>query len=365
MKSKLALLLTLTLLPLVRAEEARFFRVVGPVASIITAFSANGYVTWTNEPTNATFTVQTAVSLAGPSNWVDYIQVPATEPATTERLYDPNPPAGMVLIPAGLFTMGNSIGDGDIIDASPTNVTVSAFYMDANLVSYDQWQSAYNWATNHGYGFVHAGLGKAANHPVVMVNWYDVVKWSNARSQQAGLAPVYYTDGGLTQVYTNGETDAVYVNWAAQGYRLLTEAEWEKAARGGLSEQRFPWGNTISGSQANYYGDTSYIYDLGPNDYNPAFTNGGFPYTSPVGSFAANGYGLYDMAGNVDEWCGDWYGEPYAGGSDPRGPASGSVRVQRGGGWFRDAYFPRCTCRVANYPDSAKAGFGFRCVRGL
>ena len=72
-----------------------------------------------------------------------------------------------------------------------------------NLVSYSQWQSVYYWATNHGYGFDNAGSGKAANHPVQTVDWYDVVKWSNARSQQAGLTPVYYTDAGLTQVYTN------------------------------------------------------------------------------------------------------------------------------------------------------------------
>ena len=87
------------------------------------------------------------------------------------------------------------------------------------------------------------------------VNWYDCVKWCNARSQQEGLTPVYYTDAGLTQVYTNGETTTVYANWTANGYRLPTEAEWEKAARGGLSGQRFPWGNTITESQANYYGD--------------------------------------------------------------------------------------------------------------
>ena len=106
-------------------------------------------------------------------------------------------PAGMALIPAGVFTMGNSIGDSDITDAATVTANVSAFYMDVNLVSYSQWQTVYNWATNHGYGFVHAGLGKAANHPVQTVDWYDAVKWSNARSQQAGLTPVYYTDAGV------------------------------------------------------------------------------------------------------------------------------------------------------------------------
>src|ERR1019366_942870 len=157
--------------------------------------------------------------------------------------------------PAGVFTMGDNL-DGDS-DAIPTNVYVSGFYLDVNLVSYGQWQGVFNWAINNGYGFDYAGTGKAQNYPVQTVNWYDVVKWSNARSQQAGLTPVYYTDAGLTQVYTNGETDSVYVNWTNSGYRLPTEAEWEKSARGGLSGQRFPWGNTISGSLANYQGDTN------------------------------------------------------------------------------------------------------------
>ena len=327
---------------------------------------------WPTTFTN--YVLQSTTNLASP-NWglvTDAVPVTVKNavtitvsnalPARFFRLYNTNPPAGLALIPAGAFTMGDNL-DGET-DAVPISVTVSGFYMDTNLVSYSQWQPVYNWAASHGYGFDNAGAGKAANHPVQTADWFDTVKWCNARSQQAGLTPVYYTDAGLTQVYTNGDL-APYVNWAANGYRLPTEAEWEKAARGGLSGQRFPWGNTISESQANYYGYTGYSYDLGPNGYNATYATGGFPYTSPVGSFAPNGYGLYDMAGNVWEWCWDWYGTPYAGGSDPRGPASGSLRVLRGGNWNSSANYTRCASRYGYNPNNASSSVGFRCVRGL
>jgi sulfatase modifying factor 1 len=335
-------------------------------------------LTW---PTNATgFTLQSTTNLVSPAVWTTVVPGPVavngnntvTNPISgTRQFYRLSPPAipaGMALIPAGAFTMGNSIGDSDITDANPISVTVSAFYMDVNLVSTNQWAGVYAYATSHGYGFDHAGSGKAANQPVQTVDWYDVVKWSNARSQQAGLTPVYYTNPGLTQVYTNGQVTP-YVNWAAKGYRLPTEAEWEKAARGGLSGQRFPWGNTISESQANYYGYPSgYSYDSGPNGYNaignyPATS----PGTSPVGSFAANGYGLYDMAGNVWEWCWDWYGTPYGQPTttNPTGPAIGISRVLRGGYWGTYAEIARCAYRAYSGPSGGDFHIGFRCVRGL
>jgi formylglycine-generating enzyme required for sulfatase activity len=271
--------------------------------------------------------------------------------------------------------MGDTL-DGES-DAIPTNVYVSAFYVDTNLVSYSQWQMVYDWATNHGYSFDNAGSGKAATHPVQTVNWYDAVKWSNARSQQVGLSPVYYTDAGLTEVYSSGDASAVYANWTASGYRLPTEAEWEKAARGGLIGQRFPWGDTISESQANYWGDmTGYSYDAGPNGFNAAFDTGGYPYTSPVGSFAPNGYKLYDMAGNVEEWCWDRYGSQYGQPTpiNPTGPPAGDWRVLRGGNWYYVAYIARCAFRDLDIPsfhggeefsESWQVGFGFRCVRGF
>ena len=275
-----------------------------------------------------------------------------------------SPPSGMVLIPGGAFTMGNTIGDADITDAVPVSANISPFYMDVNLVTWTQWQGVYAYATTHGYTFVNPGAGKGASHPVHTVDWYDVVKWCNARSEQAGKVPVYYTNVGLTAVYRGGEVTP-YVNWSAKGYRLPTEAEWEKAARGGLEGQRFPWGNIISQTNANYSGNTAaYSYDLGPNGSNPIGSIGGtWPATSPVGSFAPNGYGLYDMTGNVWQWCWDWYGTPYEGGTDPRGVPTGSSPVLRGGGWDNSA--SRCRAAFRGYyagPALRLSDRGFRSV---
>ena len=161
--------------------------------------------------------------------------------------------------------------------------------------------------------------------------------------------PAYYTDGGLSVPYRSGQL-VPYVNWSL-GYRLPTEAEWEKAARGGASGHRFPWADadTIDWSRANYYAYPSiYSYDVNPTSgSDPTFATGDNPYTSPVGYFAPNGYGLYDMAGNVWQLCWDWYRSDYyslSPGTDPRGPTVGVWHVFRGGSCIHTA----SGCRTAS-----------------
>ena len=274
-------------------------------------------------------------------------------------------PEGFALISAGWFQMGDAL---DGYEVPVHSVYVSGFYMGKYEVTKALWDEVRTWGLDHEYTDLRAGGGKAANHPVQTISWYDVVKWCNARSEKEGLTPCYRVAGA---VYRTTENDAVVCNWSASGYRLPSEAEWEKAARGGLSGKRFPWGDTINHTYANYY-NSNYSYESPQNQgYHPTYAVNGSPYTSPVGSFSANGYGLYDMAGNVWEWCWDLY-DVYTDASqvDPRGPATGlygSYRVFRGGCW--DGTAAR-TARAA--PTAAATGpyyayngtLGFRLARG-
>ncbi len=278
---------------------------------------------------------------------------------------------GMVLIQEGPFQMGDSFAEGAAVELPVHTVNVGAFYMDQYPVTKSLWDAVYTYATANGFSFDNTGLGKGPSHTVHTVNWYDCVKWANARSERDGLTPVYYTTAVFKTVYKTG-TDTPHANWAANGYRLPTEAEWEKAARGSVNGRRFPWadGNTISHTRANYYATPSTRdYDVSATSgYHPDWDDGAPLRTSPVGSFAPNGYGLYDMAGNVWEWCWDWYGDTYyaiSPASDPGGPASGSNRVLRGGSWGADASDARVAVRGNSNPGFEDFDFGFRCVRGL
>jgi len=244
----------------------------------------------------------------------------------------------MKRIPGGTNSGTNPLGTGESYAEwypASYSLTVSSFYMDRTEVTKAQWDTVYNWAVSHGYSFDNAGSGKASNHPVHTVNWYDCVKWCNARSQMEGKIPCY-----------NLSTWSCDFN--ANGYRLPTSTEWEYAARGGLHGKRFPWGDTITHSRANYYSSSSYSYDTSSTrGYHPSYDDGGTPYTSPAGSFSSNGYGLYDMSGNVWEWC---------------NTASGSYRDFRGGSWSYFAHYARCGYVLWSPPGHEYYLFGFRAV---
>jgi formylglycine-generating enzyme required for sulfatase activity len=268
----------------------------------------------------------------------------------------------IVYIPAGPFTMGRTSGDTDS-NAPPVNVIVSQFHMGKYKVTKAEWDEVRTWAISNGYTDLGAGAGKASNHPVQTVSWWDVVKWCNAKSQKEGLTPCYTVSGSVMKTGTT----APEMNWTANGYRLPTEAEWEKAARGGVNGKRFPWGtDTISHTNANFNNGGGEAYQSGTTGYHPTYyATGSPPWTSPVGSFAANGYGLHDMAGNVWEWCWDWYGAStyLNNAADPRGAASGADRVLRGGSWYRYADRCRAAYRYDNTPSVTSNTVGFRVAR--
>ena len=286
--------------------------------------------------------------------------------------------ADMVQIPAGTFDMGNPLNsaEGASSELPVHAVTLSTFYIDRYEITKTLWDDVRAWGSTHGYTDLPVGSTKGADHPVNSIDWYSAVKWCNARSEKDGLTPAYYTDNSLTTIYKTGVVNVVsaQVNWNTNGYRLPTEAEWEKAARGGQSGQRYPWSLTISRNEANYFvystnGNTPfYPYDLAPTlGFDPTYNDGVAPYTSPGGSFSPNGYGLFDVIGNVWEWCWDGWDATYYSSSpsvDPKGPTVTTQRIVRGGGWTNsDARDCRLSTRGNNEPNRVENYNGFRSVR--
>ncbi|HPJ36465.1 MAG TPA: formylglycine-generating enzyme family protein [Spirochaetota bacterium] len=252
----------------------------------------------------------------------------------------------LVLINGGTFDMGSPTSEAwRGKDELPHRVTLKSFYMG----KFEVTQKEYSLLTGEN-----PSRFKGNNLPVENITWYDAVRYCNMLSKKRNLKPAYTITG-----------KTVTWNRDADGYRLPTEAEWEYACRAG-TETPFNTAKSISPDEANYYGTYPYMIETYYFQQKKLETRPGIyrEKTVPVGSFAPNRWGLYDMHGNVWEWCWDWYGA-YSSGSQnsPEGPASGTLKVNRGGGWNDFAKHLRSAYRSSTPPDNISFNIGFRVVR--
>jgi formylglycine-generating enzyme required for sulfatase activity len=247
-------------------------------------------------------------------------------------------------------------------------------------VTYDLWYTVYTWAKANGYTFQDAGAEgsngtagaaptTAKYQPVTGISWRDAIVWCNAYSQMTGQTPVYCSDSGFTTPIkdatngaygssintTAGSFDNPYVNWSANGYRLPTEGEYQYAASYQNGTNWTPY-NYASGDTAPY--NTSVTI----GNYCWYYTNSG-NVTHNVGGKTANALGIYDMSGNVWEWCWDWDGNYPSTSTDYRGPASGSNRVIRGGSYDNGANTLQVGSRDDDNPFNEYSSIGFRFAR--
>jgi len=266
------------------------------------------------------------------------IQAVQSQPAHTQPSAPLQSPAsgGFVLINGGTFTMGSPKNEQERNDneGPQHQVTVSSFNMGKYEVTQKEYQEV--MGANPSYF-------KGDNLPVEQVSWFDAIEYCNRRSQKEGLILVYVVNG----------TNVVW-NQNANGYRLPTEAEWEYACRAGTTTP-FNTGKNITTSQANYNGNYPYKKNA-KGTY--------FDKPTPVGSFYPNNWGLYDMHGNVWEWCWDWYADYHRGAqTDPLGASSEFYRVDRGGGWGNNAHHLRSAYRNGITSSNRHNDLGFRLVR--